>query len=90
MAAFALYGLIAAMIGSKYPKWGLLCAVFAIATGISRVFLVQHFLIDILAGATLGLAVCWLVLRINRSAAFQNARWLDGRPGRSNGTSETV
>lgn len=83
MAAFALYGLLAAMIGSKYPKWGLLCAVLAIATGISRVFLVQHFLVDILAGATLGLAVCWLVLRIDRSAFFQNARWLDGRPGRA-------
>lgn len=83
MAAFALYGIIAAITGMKYPKWGLVCAGCAIATGISRIFLVQHFLVDILAGAALGLAVCYLVLRINQSAPFQNARWLDGRPGRS-------
>lgn len=64
MAAFALYSLLALMLGKRYEKWGLGLALLAISVGVSRIFLVQHFLVDVLAGAFLGLllsGVCWRV-----------------------------
>lgn len=61
MAAFALYSLLALMIGRKHERWGLAFAMLAILVGISRIFLVQHFLIDVLAGAVLGLLLSTLV-----------------------------
>ncbi|MDX1910715.1 MAG: phosphatase PAP2 family protein [Saprospiraceae bacterium] len=64
MAAFALYGLLALMLPSHRKQWGLLLAIMAIFVGISRIFLVQHFLADVLGGAFLGLllsSVVWSV-----------------------------
>jgi len=67
MAAFALYSLLTLMVGHKYAPWGLAFALLAILVGISRIFLVQHFLIDVLVGAVLGLllggAVWWASFR---------------------------
>ena len=48
--AFAL-----AIIFSKYPKIQRLMLILAIGIGLSRVYLMQHFFIDIWAGAALGL-----------------------------------
>lgn len=65
MAAFALYGLLGLMLPTQYRKWGLLLATMAILTATSRVFLVQHFLIDIVVGSILGLIlsqICWYIL----------------------------
>lgn len=61
MAAFALFSLLSLMLGRKHAKWGLLFAFLAILVGISRIFLVQHFLIDVLAGAVLGLLLSGLI-----------------------------
>lgn len=61
MAAFGLYGLLALLLSDRRPWIGLLCAVLAISVAISRVFLVQHFLADILGGSIMGLAVASLV-----------------------------
>lgn len=61
MAAFALYGLLALMAGHRHERWGLGFALMAILVGISRVFLVQHFMVDVLAGAFLGLILSSLV-----------------------------
>lgn len=61
MSAFALYSLLALMLGKEKERWGLLLALIAILTGISRIFLVQHFLVDVLAGAGLGLMLSGLV-----------------------------
>lgn len=55
MAAFALYSLLTLMAGRKYARWGLVFALMAISVGLSRIFLVQHFLIDVLAGGFCGL-----------------------------------
>jgi len=62
-AAFALYSLLSLMIGQERKRWGLAFALLAILVGISRIFLVQHFLIDVLAGALLGLMLSGLVWR---------------------------
>lgn len=64
MAAFALYSLLTLMAGRRYERWGLAFALLAILVGISRIFLVQHFLIDVLAGAFLGLflsGIVWVI-----------------------------
>lgn len=65
MAAFALFSLLGLMLPPKQRKWGLFFSTLAILTAISRVFLVQHFLIDIVVGAILGMVlsqVCWQIL----------------------------
>ncbi|MFN0175649.1 MAG: phosphatase PAP2 family protein [Saprospiraceae bacterium] len=62
-AAFALYSLLSLMLVQRRKYWGLVFALMAILVGISRIFLVQHFLIDVLAGAFLGLLLSGLVWR---------------------------
>lgn len=61
MSAFALYSILALMLDRRYQHWGVAFALLAILVGVSRVFLVQHFLADVLSGATLGLLVGWAV-----------------------------
>ena len=45
--------------------------------GVGKTLLVQHFLADILVGATLGLGVSWFVLQLNETSFFQKKEWLD-------------
>ena len=59
MSAFALYSILALMLDRRYQHWGLAFALLAILVGVSRIFLVQHFLADVLSGATLGMLVGW-------------------------------
>ena len=68
MSAFALYSMLTLIVGRRYERWGLFFALLAILVAVSRIFLVQHFLADILAGAVAGL-VC-----------AQFLWWLNGRP----------
>lgn len=77
-AAFALYGLLSLMLDPRVRQWGLLLAILAITVGFSRIYLVQHFLRDVLGGAVLGLILAWLVWQLGQSAFFQRVRWLDG------------
>ena len=64
MGAFALYSLLSLMAGQRYQRWGLVFAFLAIGVGISRIFLVQHFLADVLAGAMLGLLLSGFVWQL--------------------------
>jgi membrane-associated phospholipid phosphatase len=57
MTAFALYSVLALLLPFRYRKWAVFFALLAILVGLSRVFLVQHFLVDILAGAAIGLCL---------------------------------
>ncbi|MFN0016029.1 MAG: phosphatase PAP2 family protein, partial [Saprospiraceae bacterium] len=61
MAAFALFGLCAFMIGRRWPLLAFTCAWTAMLVGLSRIFLVQHFLVDVLGGTAIGLFVAVLV-----------------------------
>jgi len=65
MAAFGLYGLMAFMTARKLPWLGAACAWTAILIACSRVFLVQHFLTDILGGALFGSLIACIVWEIN-------------------------
>ncbi len=86
--AFALFSTLTLIAGKKRPRLGLPFALLAILTGLSRVFLVQHFLVDVLAGGLLGLAIGWLVWQIRGTGFFQNLRFLDGSLLPRNDTAE--
>ena len=59
MSAFALLMLIA--FYSSKEKWRFILFVAALLVGISRVYLAQHFLEDILLGAFMGLPIAMMV-----------------------------
>jgi len=65
-SAFALFGLCAFMVGRRWPLLAFTCFWTAMLVALSRVFLVQHFLADILGGTALGLFVALLVWGIDR------------------------
>lgn len=79
MSAFGLFSLLALIGGQKRRSWGLLAALLAIGAGLSRIFLVQHFLVDVLAGAALGMLVSGFVWWLNGTPWFQRQTWMDGR-----------
>jgi len=55
-----------ALTAGRFVPWlGLACAWTAILVGISRIFLVQHFLIDVLGGAAIGLLLALLLWRFD-------------------------
>lgn len=63
-AAFALYGLLAIYTSNfKWKAFWLFPAVFA---ALSRIYLGQHFLSDVLAGAVLGTFLAYVVFIINQ------------------------
>ena len=56
MAAFALFGYLALCL--PWKRWqGLVFFLFALLVGISRIYLVQHFLKDIYLGAIIGVLI---------------------------------
>lgn len=60
MSAFALFGLLALLIPQK--KWvGLLILGLAILVGISRVYLIHHFFMDIYAGSIIGTLLALII-----------------------------
>jgi membrane-associated phospholipid phosphatase len=65
MAAFSLYGLMALLYARRRPRIGLAFAILAILVAFSRIFLVQHFLVDTLGGAVVGLAIAWVGWRLS-------------------------
>jgi membrane-associated phospholipid phosphatase len=64
MAAFALFGVLSTLLKRRW--WQLACAFLPALTGLSRIFLVQHFLRDVLLGALVGLLIAALVHYIDR------------------------
>lgn len=77
MSAFGLFSMLALIAGRQSRKRVLFLAVMAIAVGISRIFLVQHFLIDVLGGALLGMSVSGFVWWLNSTDYLQQKKWLD-------------
>ncbi len=61
MSAFALWGMLA-FLSRRRPSVDVACALAACGVGFSRIFLCQHFLVDVGAGCALGLLIfliCW-------------------------------
>lgn len=79
MSAFGLFSLLALIAGRQSKKRVLLLAILAIAIGLSRIFLVQHFLVDVLGGAFLGMVVSGFVWWLNGTDYLQQKTYLDGK-----------
>jgi membrane-associated phospholipid phosphatase len=65
-AAYALFTTLAALAVGRWRWLGLPFALIAAVAGISRMFLVQHFLIDVLAGALVGITIAVALQPLNR------------------------
>lgn len=73
-AAFAFYGILALLVTQKYEWLRIPLFIIAMAVGLSRVYLNQHFLIDVWAGMALGLVISYLGAM---SADKIKAAWID-------------
>lgn len=76
MTIFATMSLLAYLIGKKYA--GVVFVFIAVIVGLSRIYLLQHFFIDVLAGSFLGilctLATIWLgdyIVKLKSRQFFQ-------------------
>jgi membrane-associated phospholipid phosphatase len=60
-SAFCMFFLYSQLLSTtRFKPLGLLFGILACAVAVSRIFLAQHFLEDVLAGAILGLTIGWL------------------------------
>lgn len=64
MSAFGLYSMLALLSIGKNRYLLMTLAGISILTGISRIFLVQHFLVDVIGGAVLGMLISLLVWKL--------------------------
>lgn len=61
-AAFSMMFFLSLITPNKFAK--VFLAVFAAFMGLSRIYLVQHFLIDIIAGSIIGISVTLIIYRL--------------------------
>jgi len=78
MAGFALFSLTAFLLNKKKGVAGLLF-LCALVVGISRIYLVQHFLKDVYLGAIMGVLIAMIVYAIQARYPFKETRKMDGR-----------
>ncbi len=57
---------------SSQQAWKFLCFLMALLAGLSRVYLAQHFLIDIYFGALWGLVSCALIISLRKTSLPYN------------------
>lgn len=79
MAAFAFWGLLAFIAPKPYLK--LIFCFIAIGVGYSRIYLSQHFLEDVVAGACIGILVAFIAFFV---AQMFKPSWADKRVQRNN------
>jgi len=77
MSAFAVYGLLYLLLRKRW--WGLPIFIVALLVGLSRVYLVHHFLMDIYLGSILGLMIAYLLYFLNRKIAFGQFQYIEKR-----------
>ncbi len=78
MSAFALFTL-AALWGRRRAWWQVLCFLLALEVGLSRIYLAQHFLQDVVVGSVLG--VCIGIATGWAFAKWRGPAWFDWRLG---------
>lgn len=74
MSAFALYGLVAFLFPKK-KLWGILFFSIALLTGISRIYLVQHFFQDVYLGALIGLGLAAVFYLGQKRISVEENHW---------------
>ena len=77
MSAFALYGLLALLIKQQKSFLGLFFLITAILIGVSRIYLVQHFLKDVFAGSILGVLMALILYYIHINIPIDPKRLID-------------
>ena len=76
MSAFALFTLLTFLLPRK--KWiGLLCFILALIVGLSRIYLVQHFLKDVYVGALMGVSIAIIIYYWQSQYATDTTKWID-------------
>ncbi|MFT4667134.1 MAG: membrane-associated phospholipid phosphatase [Polaribacter sp.] len=75
-SAFVLFGVVALLFARKW-YWNGLIFLVALLIGISRMYLVQHFLKDVYTGAITGVLLSILVYWVNERYTYDDKRWLD-------------
>lgn len=74
--AFAVFSYVAFSVKNKY-KFFLI--IFPFLAGLSRIYLVQHFLIDVVAGSVLGVFIASIAYYSVTSANISETHWLNKR-----------
>lgn len=77
MAAFGMFSALTVLFGKSRPGLGFIFAFLSILTAISRMFLVQHFLSDVIGGSLVGLMIAELARVVVYAPAFEKYRALD-------------
>ncbi len=72
-SAFAIFFGFAMILKNQFGK--LICLLIACSIAISRVYLLQHFTRDILAGSILGITITGIVFYIFEKYIFTNNSW---------------
>ncbi|MEI7583438.1 phosphatase PAP2 family protein [Runella sp.] len=70
-SAFAFFALIAVWV--KHPMLKFLCLLCAVTVAFSRMYLLQHFLVDVYVGSLLGTITAWVLL-INYMPAIEKIK----------------
>ena len=78
MSGFALFGILALISGRK-NLIGSVCFITALLIGISRIYLVQHFLKDIYLGAIMGSIIALCIYWFQSRYPFDEKNRLDRR-----------
>jgi len=69
-AAFSIFSYLAYSLKNK---WKIFLLIFPFLVGLSRVYLAQHFLIDVVAGSVLGITISILFFRLFNGEMFINS-----------------
>lgn len=77
MSAFAMYGLLALFLPRKKAWMVFFLFLMAVGVGVSRMYLVQHFLKDVISGAFTGTLLALLVYYLQTLIPAQAEGWLD-------------
>ncbi len=76
ISAFALYGLLALILGKK-KLWGPLFFLTAFLVAVSRIYLIQHFVKDVYLGAIIGVLIALTVYAIQSKFAYNPNHFMD-------------
>ncbi|HQV74415.1 MAG: phosphatase PAP2 family protein [Flavobacteriales bacterium] len=74
-AAFGMCFAMAVLLGKK--GWGTALGLLAVLIAYSRVYLNQHFTLDILVGMVIGAGVSWLTYYYLYKSKYSKRSWLD-------------
>ncbi|MFK7983704.1 MAG: phosphatase PAP2 family protein [Saprospiraceae bacterium] len=78
MSAFAIFTLIALLLKNK-KSMAILLFTLAIIVGLSRIYLVQHFLKDVYLGGIMGVLIALLIFKIQQLFPINEDRMIDSK-----------